>query len=91
MRGAEEILVIILSTTLAVFLTLGIMALIKVNQILDHLKRISEKAERLATTAENIGEFFKFSAGPAAIGKLLSNINEAVFKNRGSKKAGKNG
>ena len=80
MDNAETILIIILSTTLTVFLILGIIAMVKVNAILGHLKVISEKAEALATTAENVGEFFKYTAGPAAIGKLVSNISDAVFK-----------
>jgi hypothetical protein len=80
MGNAEETLVVILAAALAVFLVLAIVAVIKLIQILNHLKRISEKAEGLVQTAESVGEFFKYTAGPAAIGKLLSNISEAVFK-----------
>lgn len=80
MENAQTILVVILASFLAVFLLLGIAALIKLIQLLDHLKNISEKAEKLANTAENIGDFFKYTAGPAAIVKLLSNISNVVFK-----------
>lgn len=80
MENAETILVIILSTTLAIFLILGIIAMVKINKILDHLKIISEKAEKLATTAESVGQLFTYTAGPAAIGKLFTNISDAVFK-----------
>jgi hypothetical protein len=82
MGNAEQILVIILSATLAIFLILSIMAAVKVNQILNHLRTISEKAEHLATTAESLGEFFKYTAGPAALGTFFSNITDAVLKNR---------
>lgn len=82
MGNAEETLVIILSTALGVFLLLAIVATVKFIQILNHLKSISEKAEKLANTAESVGEFFKYTAGPAALGKLLSNISEVVFKQR---------
>ncbi len=86
MENAEQILVIILSTALAIFLILAIIATTKLIQILNHLKAISEKAEKLATTAESIGEFFKYTAGPAAIGKLISNISDAVFKKHNKSK-----
>ncbi len=86
MDNAAETLVIILSITLAVFLVLAIVAAIKLIQILNHLKHISEKAEKIADTAESVGEFFKYTAGPAALGKFLSNISEAVFNKRGKSK-----
>jgi hypothetical protein len=84
MENAQTVLVVILSTFLAIFLILGIIALTKLIQVLDHLKRISEKAEHLASTAENIGEFFKYTAGPAAIGKLLANISSVILKHKKS-------
>lgn len=77
---SEELLVIILSTTLAIFLFLAIIATIKLIQVLNHLKRITETAEKLANTAESVGEFFKYTAGPAAIGRFISNISESVMR-----------
>ncbi len=85
MENTQQILVIVLASMLAIFLALGIVALTKLIQLLDHLKRISEKAEKLANTAETVGEFFKYTAGPAAIGKLLANISNVIHKR---KKAG---
>lgn len=87
MGNAEEILVVILASAFALFLLLAIIATVKLIQILNHLKSISEKAERLATTAESVGDFFKYTAGPAAFGKFLANITETVLKHR--KKGGK--
>ncbi len=87
MGNSEQILVIILSATLAIFLILGIVALVKLIQILNHLKVISEKAEKLINTAENVGEFFRYTAGPAAIVKLFSNISDVVFKHKKSSKS----
>lgn len=80
MTDSITILVAILSSFLAIFLLIGIIALIKLVQLLDHLKNISEKAEKIANSAEHVGDFFKYSAGPAAIAKLLANISESVFK-----------
>lgn len=79
MEGTQQTLIIILASTLAVFLVLAIVATIKLIQILNHLKSISEKAEKIANTAENVGEFFKYTAGPAAIGKLLANVADTVL------------
>ncbi len=87
MGNAEQVLVVILSSALAIFLLLAIFATIKTIQILNHLKTISEKAEKIANTAESVGEFFKYTAGPVAIGKFFSNISDAVYKhNKKSKK-----
>lgn len=88
MGNAEHILVIILAAALAIFLLLGIVALIYLIKILRHLKHISETAEKLASTAETVGDFFKYTAGPAAVGKFLANITEAV-RNHHQKPKGK--
>lgn len=82
MGNANETLVIILASALVLFLVLAIIAAIKTIQILNHLKKISEKAEKVANTAETVGEFFKYTAGPAAIGKFFSNVAEAVNKHK---------
>lgn len=87
MGNAEQVLVVILSSFLALFLVFGIIALYKVIQILGHLKVISQKAERLADTAETIGEVFRHTAGPSAIIALLSNISEAVLKHKKAREA----
>lgn len=84
MENTQAILVVMLAIFLAIFLILGIVALIKLIQVLDHLKKVSEKAEKLADTAENIGEFFKYTAGPAAIAKLLANITHVILKHKKS-------
>ncbi len=82
MTGAEQTLVVILSGTLAVFLILGIVATIIFIQILNHIKRLTEKAESIADKAEAVTSFFQASAGPAAIAKLLANIAQAVTSKR---------
>lgn len=85
MEGAEQTLLIILAGALAIFLILGIIAAVKIIQVANHLKVITEKAEHIADKAENITEFFKYSAGPAAVGKLLANITEVIFKKGNNK------
>ena len=86
LTDAQSILLIILSSFLALFLILGCVVFVKVIQVLNHLRAISEKAEKIADSAEHIGEFFKHTAGPAAMAKLLANIVENVFHKRKSRK-----
>lgn len=73
----EQILLIMLSTTLAVFLILGIVALVKSIQILNNVKYITEKAEQIADKAEDVAESFQRSTGTLIIGNLISNLFNA--------------
>lgn len=73
----------ILSATLAVFLILAITVAVLVIKILNHIKRVAEKAEQIADKAETISEFFQKSAGPMAIGRFITNMAEAVFQKQG--------
>jgi hypothetical protein len=82
MNTYERILVIILATVLTLFLTLSIMALVKIIQILDRIKHISEKAEDFAEKAEAVGEFFQKTAGPAAVAKGLARMLHTFNKGK---------
>lgn len=85
MDTASQVLLIIVSATLALFLTVSIVLMIKVLQILNHVRRITETAEKIADNAEAASEFFQKTAGPAAIAKLVANIVNSV---KGKKKKG---
>lgn len=74
----EQMLLIILSATLAMFLIISIIIGIKTIQILNHVKSIITKAEQIADKAESVTEFFQKTAAPVAIGRLLSNIFNAT-------------
>lgn len=89
MEGAEQILVIILSSFLALFLLLSIIAIYKFIQVLSSLKRITEKAEHIADQAESLSDVFVKSSGPLAVGKLLSHLAETVFRKSNTKKGKK--
>ena len=75
-----EVLVIILSAFLAIFLILSIIILIKVIQIIKVVKRITEHAEQMADRAEHMAAFFEKTATPVALVKLVSNITDAFLK-----------
>lgn len=83
---AYEILVIILGAALAVFLVLAIVVAALIIKILKNLRAITEKAEHVADNIDSVSEFFRKTAGPAAIGKLIVNIVDSV---RTNKKSGK--
>ncbi len=89
MTSSEQFLVIVLSVVLAIFLIIGIVALTKTIQILNHIKRIIEKAEKIADQAEAVGDFFQKTAGPAAIVKLVSNIVHSFSSAKHNKKENK--
>lgn len=82
----EQMLLIILSSALAVFLILGIVAVVKSIQILNSVKRISDKAEQIADKAENVADFFQRSTGPVIISNLLSNMFSAGQRNNKDRK-----
>lgn len=82
MENPEQILIIVLAVTLSLFLIVAIVATVKIIQILNQLKAITEKAHKLADNAESIGEMFKNNAGPIALAKLVVNLSHAVFSRR---------
>lgn len=80
MDNAEQILVIILSSFLAIFLLLNIIFLVIAIKVVLIVKRVSKKAEDLADKAEAFGEFVQHAATPMIVGKLFNNLSDMVFK-----------
>lgn len=85
MNTDERILVIFLSTALAIFLVLAIAVLVMAIQILRKIRRISDKAEDLADKAEAVGEFFQKTAGPATLAKTLTRFFKTYSKHQKNK------
>ena len=80
-----QVLVVIVSATLTVFLIVSIIVLVKIIQVLNDVKRITKKAEHIADQAEAVVNFFQNSAGPVAIVKVISNIIQSC-KSKKSRK-----
>ncbi len=78
MNGAEQIIAIILSSFLAIFLILSIVALVFTIKLIKQLRNIVEHAENIAEKAEAVTELVGKTAGPVAIGKLLFGIIDSV-------------
>lgn len=80
MENAQTILVIVLASFLTLFLILAIIVTVKLIQILNRMKELTNRAGALADKAENAASFFTKAAGPALFGNLLANIADAVRK-----------
>lgn len=74
------VLVIILSSFLAIVLVLSIVLILKAIQIVKHIKYITEQAAQVADRAEHISAFFERTATPVAVLKLISNISDTLQK-----------
>lgn len=86
MENAETILVIFLSTFLAIFLVLAIIAVVKAIQMIRRLNRIIDTAEVIADKAEHAATLISKAAAPAMISKLLSNLADIVSTKKARKK-----
>lgn len=74
------VLVIILSSFLAIALILLITLLVKIIQITKQVKHIIAQAESIADKAEHMSAFFEKTATPVAIFKLISNVTDTIQK-----------
>jgi hypothetical protein len=79
---AFEIIVVILSILLILFLTISIFLVVKCIQVVNHIKKISEHAEQVADRADHISDFFAKTATPVAIAKLIANLSDVFQKKR---------
>lgn len=75
---SASVLVIIVSSLLAIFLLLSIVIAAYSIKLIRHIQRIVEKAEQIADKADSVTTFFQQTAGPAAIAKLISNLIHTV-------------
>jgi hypothetical protein len=70
-NDAYEILVIILSITLAIFLVLAIVAVSYTIKLLKKANTIADKAEAVAADVESFSSTLKNAAGPAAAMRVM--------------------
>lgn len=81
---AEEILVIILSIALAVFLVLGIVLVSFLIVIARKLNKVATMAERTVDHVENLVSNVQKAVAPAAIGNaIVDMINRFMDKRKG--------
>jgi sensor domain CHASE-containing protein len=82
MSTASEVLVIIVSSILAIFLLVLIAAIIYVIRIMRQVRRITERAERVAGSMESAAAAFERTASPLAALKLVRDIINRTSRNR---------
>jgi competence protein ComGC len=87
METASWVLLIIVSSILAIFLIVAIVATVYVVKILKQVKRITEQAENVVDSVESAAHTFEKAASPLAILKLVGNIVEQASR-FGKKKKG---
>lgn len=80
MEQAAEILVIILSVVLSIFLIVGIVFVIALIKLTKTIKHIVDKADQVIDNVESAAETFKNVAGPLASGKVIMNIIDLVSR-----------
>jgi len=80
MNSTEQALLIILSIFLAIFLALGITALIYIIKFMKIMREIAVKARDVADNVEAASETLKRAAGPVGFGKMFMNMADSVMK-----------
>jgi sensor histidine kinase YesM len=80
MDTAAQVLLIIVSATLTLFLLVLIIAFVYTIKILKQIRRITERAENVAGSVEAAAETFEKTASPLAVLKIVAGIVENVAK-----------
>jgi len=89
MDTAAEVLLIVVSSALTIFLIVTIVALVYVIKILKQVKRVTEQAENAVDSIESAAETFKNTASPLAVLKLIGKIVSQASKYNSNKKKGR--
>lgn len=82
MNTAFDIIVIILSSVLFIFLVLAIAVTVMVLKLVKALRQIVAKGEQLVDSAEAIGETLRRNAGAASIVRMLMHFVGSFSKSR---------
>jgi predicted PurR-regulated permease PerM len=83
---AETALVIILSSTLAIFLILSIFVVILVLQLVKKMQQIADKVEHVVDKAESLGELLESSVKPVAVGRIFASVGKHFFGKQKSRR-----
>lgn len=73
-------MVVYLSTALAVFLVIAIIAGVNAIKLLKTLQRIADKAESFATSAEAVGQAVKHTVGALSLSRFIKGITNFTHK-----------
>lgn len=81
MDTTEEVLVVILSSALAIFLVLAIVGAYKIIKLVNTLQNLADKAEHIAEAAETMAESARKAFDVLSVGRVFTNITKS-FVNR---------
>jgi len=82
MNTTENILVIFLSSFLALFLLLSTILVAKLLKVVKKIQLVADKAHDIVNKVENVSEMFQKTAGPVAFGKFFMNMADMVNKHK---------
>lgn len=82
---AYQILVVVLSVMLGILLIISVVFLILLVKILKQVKRITDKADHVMDNMESVGDFFRRTSGPLAIGRYIGGLVRSV-KDKGNRR-----
>lgn len=85
METATEILVIITSSVLVIFLIGAIFAVVLLIKLINKLRRLADKAESVVEAVESIGDAVKMANSPLRFSRMAQNFAD-IFKQAKSKK-----
>lgn len=77
---AQQILVIILSSALAIFLVMAIVAAVYIIKLVKSLQHVAAKAEQVVDSVEAVGESLKRTAGSIGVLRFIRNVAHMVHK-----------
>lgn len=82
---ASQVLVVILATTLAIFLILGIVLTIILIKVARQIQRVSSSAERAAANFENIVGSVQKAVAPAVVSRFIMDQIQRFTGNQGKR------
>lgn len=83
--NSYDILVIILSSLLAIVLVIAVIAGIYIAKFAKNLKEISDKAKELVDDASSVAATMKKAAAPTVVAKFVAEQISNAVKNHGAK------
>lgn len=89
MNTAEQILVVILASALAVFLVLAIIIAVQIIRLMKVLNRVAIKAQEVVDSAEKTAELVRGAVGQLSVMRFVQNVVDMV--QRRTKKSDKRG
>lgn len=86
MTTAEQILVVFLSTALAIFLVIAILVGLQTLKLLKTLQTVATKAEGFVTSAEAVGQMVRQTVGALSLSRFAKGVANFVHNKQEEQK-----